>query len=322
MEITDGPIVVSKDRHEEARAVLERLHSYRGEDFVLGELSQIQEQLALEKSERTHTAVWEIFTLRYARRTLLANFIMNYTKLSGAGVVSNYQSLFYTGLGYKGRTVLLLSGIYGFMGVIGQILNLYAVSDKWGRRVTVCKKLSTNRRGKPYTNVLLDTGSLVLAGFLILLTVISALYGNGSNESGAAAGIAFVFLYSLFYAFFFNSTVWILISEIYPQHLRAVGNSFAVFTSSVTNIWLSQVSPLAFQELKWKFYFVFIAMNFFAFLVYFFFLPETNRKTLEEISEAFDGPIAKRIDDISLHNVAAVTPKVDVTGRIDQIERV
>lgn len=131
--------MVSKDRHEEARAVLERLHGYRGEDFVLGELTQIQEQLSLEQSERKHTAVWEIFTLRYARRTLLANFIMNMTKLSGAGVVSNYQSLFYVGLGYKGRTVLLLAGIYGFMGVIGQVLNLLFVSDKWARRTTVCE---------------------------------------------------------------------------------------------------------------------------------------------------------------------------------------
>lgn len=124
----------------------------------------------------------------------------------------------------------------------------------------------------------------------------SALYGNGDNKSGAAAGIAFVFLFSLFYAVFFNSTVWVLVSEIFPQHLRAQGNSFAVFCTSITQIWLSQVTPLAFAAVHWKYYFLFIAMNLVGGLIYFFFLPETNQKTLEEIAEAFGDASAKKVD--------------------------
>lgn len=124
----------------------------------------------------------------------------------------------------------------------------------------------------------------------------SALYGDGDNKSGAAAGIAFVFLFSMFYAVFFNSTVWVLVSEIFPQHLRAQGNSFAVFCTSITQIWLSQVTPLAFAAVAWKYYFLFIAMNLVGGLIYFFFLPETNQKTLEEIAEAFGDSSAKKVD--------------------------
>lgn len=132
--------VVVKDRYEEARVVLDRIHGYRADDFAAIEFVEITEQLAMEKSNRQDRApLMELFTLRYLRRTLLAVFILQMTKLSGSAIVNNYQSLFYSGLGYKGRTVLLLAGIYGFMGVIGQIINLLWISDKWSRRLTVCK---------------------------------------------------------------------------------------------------------------------------------------------------------------------------------------
>jgi hypothetical protein len=62
------------------------------------------------------------------------------TKPTG-GVIQNYQSLFYAGLGFEGRTVLLISGCYGFMGVIGQVINMMFVSDKWPRKRTMCKHL-------------------------------------------------------------------------------------------------------------------------------------------------------------------------------------
>ena len=52
-------------------------------------------------------------------------------ELAGAGVIRSYQSLFYAGLGFKGNTILLTSGCYGLMGVIGQGFNLWLIADKW-----------------------------------------------------------------------------------------------------------------------------------------------------------------------------------------------
>jgi hypothetical protein len=133
----------------------------------------------------------------------------------------------------------------------------------------------------------------VLTTFLVLLTIMSRFYGDGSNLAGAAAGVAFIFLYSACYAIFFNSTVWVVVSEIFPQHLRGNGNAFAVFSMSVTNIWLSQVTPYAFEAIAWKFYLVFIALNMVAAVVYWVWLPETNQLTLEEIAGAFGDEVVK-----------------------------
>jgi predicted MFS family arabinose efflux permease len=115
----------------------------------------------------------------------------------------------------------------------------------------------------------------------------SRLFGDGTNTAGATAGVAFIFLYSMCYAIFFNSTVWVIVAEIFPQHLRGNGNAFAVFSMSVTNIWLSQITPYAFKSLEWRFYFIFIALNLVAALVYILWLPETNQLTLEEVAGAF-----------------------------------
>lgn len=120
--------------------ILDRIHGHRADGFAAVEFSEISAQLAIEQQERQNRMVLtDLFTKRYLRRTLLAVFILQMTKLSGSAIINNYQSLFYAGLGYKGRTVLLLAGVYGFMGVIGQVINLIFISDKWSRRMTVCK---------------------------------------------------------------------------------------------------------------------------------------------------------------------------------------
>lgn len=62
---------------------------------------------------------------------------------------------------------------------------------------------------------------------------------------------------------------------------------------SVTNIWLSQITPDAFKALEWKFYFVFIALNLVAAFVYWMWLPETNQLTLEEVARAFGDEVIK-----------------------------
>lgn len=134
--------MVAKDRHEEAKVILDRIHGHRSDDFASFEFAEISTQLAIERQEhKGKAAIMELFTRRYLRRTLLGIFILQMTKLSGSAIINNYQSLFYAGLGYKGRTVLLLAGVYGLMGVIGQVINLLWISDKWSRRLTVCESL-------------------------------------------------------------------------------------------------------------------------------------------------------------------------------------
>lgn len=123
---------------------------------------------------------------------------------------------------------------------------------------------------------------------LSLLMALSKFYGDGKNgESGARAGIAFIFLYSGLYAVFFNSTLYTIAAETFPQHLRGYGTSVAAFCQNVTAIWMSQVTPYAFNAISWKYYAVFIGSLVALSAFYAFFLTETNQLTLESIAGKF-----------------------------------
>jgi hypothetical protein len=112
---------------------------------------------------------------------------------------------------------------------------------------------------------------------LAICMALSSQYGStgNGNASGARAAIAFIFIYSMCYAIFFNAMIWVVPSELFPFFLRSKGLAFAVFSKAVVAIVLSQVTPIALAHVGWKYYSLFIATNMTAALIYFFFLPET-----------------------------------------------
>ena len=122
--------------------VIIRLHGEQTEEFLAQEFTQIHDQILLENEGRDTglvSSVGKLFSKQYFRRTATACFILMMGQLSGSTVIQNYQSIFYAAVGYTGRTGLLISGIYGFMGVFGQIAYLAFVADKWMRTRTLCK---------------------------------------------------------------------------------------------------------------------------------------------------------------------------------------
>lgn len=267
--------LVQQDRHEEALKVLKTLHP--GGDLAEQELIQIREQINQERqfgNLNWKKALKQMFSKQYARRTCTAAFIISMGQLSGSSVIQNFQNIFYATVGFTGQRALLISGAYGMMGIIGQVIYLVVVADKWPRVRT------------------LWSGSLVLSIMIAICMALSAQFGDGSNEAGARAAIAFIFLYSMSYAIFFNAMIWVVPSELFPFFLRSKGLAFAVFSKAVVAIVLSQITPVALANVSWRYYSLFIATNAAAALIYFLFLPETGGKSLEEIAEIFGDTLA------------------------------
>ncbi|KAF8847656.1 MFS general substrate transporter [Acephala macrosclerotiorum] len=265
--------LISQDRNQEAEAVLRKLYPEQDANDIQITLLNIQEQVQFESQQRLNVslghAFLELFSKKYIKRTLLAIAVIHILPLSGASVVQNYQVLLYKGLGYSGERILLISGCYGFMGVIGQAINMLFVADKWPRVRTMW------------------VGCISTVVMLVLIMILSRFYGDGSNVNGARAGIACIFIYSGQFAVFFNSTIFGLLAELFPLHLRGYGVSIAGVAQSVTIIWLSQITPIAFAALTWKFYLIFIAAIIVLGSIYRIWLVETANLTLEEIAGAF-----------------------------------
>ncbi|KAK2733793.1 sugar transporter [Colletotrichum kahawae] len=292
--------LILKDRYEEAKTVLASLHGATDNDDLVGrELIQIREQILMERQQGNMnwaTAIKKMFSRQYVRRTLTAAFIVTMGQLSGSSVIQNFQNIFYATVGFTGRTALLISGAYGMMGIIGQVNYLVVVADRWPRTRT------------------LWSGSLVLSAMIALCMALSAVYGNKDNENaaGARAAIAAIFVYSMCYAIFFNAMIWVVPSELFPFFLRTKGLAFAVATKSVTAIVLSQITPLAIASVSWRYYSLFIATNLAAAVFYFFFLPETSGKSLEEIAELFGGDLAtNRLGDLDVDAKNGIGPEAE-----------
>lgn len=288
--------------HVNFEVVLLSLHGDIGDDFLAQEFIQIRDQIQLEQTaSRTNfaKATSELFSRRYFRRTATACFILMMGQLSGSTVIQNYQSIFYSAVGFTGRKSLLISGIYGIMGLLGQIIYLIVVADRWPRTRT------------------LWVGSIFLCVMISICMALSAEFPAGTTSiAGPRAAIAFIFIYSCGYAVFFNAMVWVVPSELFPFFLRSKGMGLAVFSKAVIAIVLAQVTPVAIEHVGWRYYSLFIATNFVAGFIYYFFLPETKGKSLEEIGELFGDALATE----HMGEIDAVGKKQNVIGDSKHLE--
>lgn len=286
--------MAQQERYEEFHENLRRLYSDEDNEFYLRSEVEIREQIRLEAEQRTNAslghALLEIFNKQNIKRTAMAIMVMQVGILSGSLAIQNYQSILYESLGYQGKTVLLISGCYGFMGIIGQIINNVVVSDRLSRVKTMCKSFFRSLSllsGQAKLIRVLGIGCIVLAIMLSILMALSKFYGDGTHIAGSRAGIAFIFLYSMLYAVFFNSTLYTIAAETFPLHLRGYGTSIAALCQGVSGIWLGQVTPFAFAAIHWKYYAVFIASLLSLGVLYYTCLTETNQLSLESIAGKF-----------------------------------
>lgn len=159
--------VAEKDHTEKFDETLRKIYGDDDPTLLTRMNVEIREQIAIEASQRTNLtlghALIELFTSKYIIRTALAISVMQLGILSGSLAIQNYQSIMYKALGFEGRGVLLISGCYGFMGIVGQIINLAGVSDKWPRVRTMCKSRLTPKR-KAYFLIILYRGWLYCVG--------------------------------------------------------------------------------------------------------------------------------------------------------------
>jgi hypothetical protein len=158
------------------------------------------------------------------------------TQLSGASVIQNFQTVFYATVGFVGQQALLISGVYGLMGVIGLVFYLIFIADKWPRKAT------------------LWSGSLVLCAMMATCTALSAVYGSrdNNNDAGARTVIAFIFIYSAAYAAFFNGIIWVVSSEMLPFFLRYKGMAVAIFIKGIVASVISQITSIAVTSISWR----------------------------------------------------------------------
>lgn len=93
---------MSRDRYEEAHAILVKYHAEGDEDSVLvkAEMAQIRSTIKIEMDNSKQSWMNMIDTKGMRKRTIIASFLGLFTQMSGNSLLTYYSNLLFSMMGY------------------------------------------------------------------------------------------------------------------------------------------------------------------------------------------------------------------------------
>lgn len=246
--------LLAKRRVEEARTVLERCGTDTGS--VDAAIKEIQNSLDLEH----HTLHEPLFRSKYRRPILLAVAIAMFNQLSGINALIYYTAHIFTMAGYGATDALLQSVMIGFTNLIFTIAAMIVI-DHFGRRK------------------LMLVGSI---GYILSLSTAAYSFYTGAGGELLLAGLV-VFIAA--HAFGQGAVIWVFISEVFPNRIRARGQALGSFTHWVMAAAISWTFPMIAAVSGWM-TFAFYALCMVGQLFWVLsVMPETKGISLEQIQK-------------------------------------
>jgi sugar porter (SP) family MFS transporter len=248
--------LVSKSRNEEAKVILKTINPDDDIDKLLVDITVNDNQ-----SDKSET----IFLKKYRLPLILAFLIAFFNQLSGINAFLYYAPRIFQEAGLGESTALLSSIGIGITNLIFTLIGV-ALIDRLGRKT------------------LMYIGSF---GYIISLSLVAAAFFY--NWQGIAVP-AFLFLFIASHAIGQGAVIWVFISEIFPNHLRASGQSFGSSTHWVFAAIIPSLVPILFTTIGAGVVFTFFAaMMVLQLLFVHFMMPETKGISLETLSKNLDG---------------------------------
>lgn len=202
-----------------------------------------------------------IFLKKYRTPLLLAFFIAFFNQLSGINAFLYYSPRIFQEAGLGESTALLSSIGIGAINLVFTLVGVFLI-DRLGRKV------------------LMYIGSV---GYIISLSLVSLAFFL--HWQGIAVPV-FLFLFVASHAIGQGAVIWVFISEIFPNHLRASGQSFGSSTHWVLAAIIPSLIPFLFSTIGPGVVFLFFAiMMVFQLIFVAFMMPETKGISLEELSK-------------------------------------
>ncbi len=243
--------LVKKGRIDEAREVL----CLTGEENYEQELKDIVE--SIDSKDMTSDA---LFTAKYRFPVFLAVSIGMFNQLSGINAILYYLNKIFDQAGFSKISGDLQSVAIGATNLVFTMIAM-SVIDKVGRKT------------------LLLIGSV---GTALCLAGVAAIFLMGRYENLL---VWMLVGYIAFFAFSQGAVIWVYISEVFPNRVRAKGQSLGSFSHWIMNALISWTFPLMAASSGGYPFVFFCAMMVLQFFVVMFFYPETKGVTLEEMQK-------------------------------------
>ncbi|MBD2705219.1 sugar porter family MFS transporter [Spirosoma sp. BT702] len=222
-----------------------------------------QTVIAIQQSNHHTAGSTRLFSAEHKTPIMLAVLFAVFNQVSGINAIIYFAPRIFemTGLG-KSSALLSSTGI-GLINLIFTLISLNLI-DKYGRRT------------------LMKIGSV---GLIVTLGLVARAFYV--EEFGMTVPIL-LFVYIAFFGFSQGAVIWVFISEIFPNEVRASGQSLGSFTH-----WLmAAIITFTFPYLSERFgggntFLFFTVMMILQLLFVLRLMPETKGTSLEQIEKTF-----------------------------------
>ena len=252
--------LVAKGKTQKATRVLEMLGTDTGN--VDEEIAAIKQSLDQEH----HRLEEPFFCKQYLKPIILAVAIAMFNQLSGINALMYYAPHIFKMAGAEEGSALLQAVAVGGTNLIFTIIAMLII-DHFGR-----KKL-------------MIVGSV---GYILsLATTAWAFYNYGTefNSAGSLTVLISLLVFIASHAFGQGAVIWVFISEIFPNRVRARGQALGCFTHWFMAAAISWTFPLIAEISGGHTFAFYAAMMVLQLLWVMLFMPETKGIPLEEIQK-------------------------------------
>jgi len=247
--------LVRRGRTGEARAIFQQI----GEPNPDQEVRDIVQSVESENREKNEP----LFIARYRTPILLAISIGVFNQLSGINAILYYLNDIFAKAGFNKVSSDLQAVAIGATNFLFTLIAM-TVIDRLGR-----KKL-------------LLTGAV---GTAVCQAGVALVFFTGSHESML---VWLLVGFIAFFAFSQGAVIWVYLSEVFPNLVRAKGQSLGSSTHWIMNALISTIFPVLAAHSRPLPFVFFAAATAVQFFVVLFWYPETKGVTLEAMQKTLE----------------------------------
>ena len=257
--------LVYRDRFDEAEVVMRSLSNHP--ETVPQEIALLKAQVEEQRELHKATSMMDCFRGTNFRRTIIAMSVQILQQAQGVSFIQNFIVTFMQQLGFPDplQTNMMVTGCSFAVHII-----TFITFDKIGRRYNLL------------------WGSVGLAATM-LGTGTATATGTAGNYSAtvANASAAMLILWYSIYGFTWGPGCWIVAAEVGTWQLRERTLFLASMGSFVTSVPINFVNPYVQASLGGAVTFIYGAFSVVAVLWVFLMVPETTKRSLEELDDMF-----------------------------------
>jgi len=260
LKIPKSPRWLLTKKHDNKAALL-ALESLYGPDEAQANLDSIKKAM-----KETGSKV-KLFTKMYRKPLILAFLLAFFNQLSGINFVLYYAPEILERAGLAAKESLFSSISIGIVNLIFTLIGIRLI-DQLGRRK------------------LMKIGSV---GYIVSLAMVGWCFYSGASSTIL---LVFILIFIASHAIGQGAVIWVFISEIFPNNIRAYGQSwgtgthwvFAALITLITPIFLDANSGI-FKDNPWPIFIFFAGMMVLQLVFVLFMMPETKGVSLEELAK-------------------------------------